>query len=121
MILIDTSVWIDHLRIGDKSVIGLLDSGRALIHPFVIGELALGSLRQRQTILALLQDLHQANAATDQEVLYFIDRNALAGLGIGYIDVHLLTSTQLTAGSCLWTRDKRRSTLGVGGPTSPLI
>lgn len=107
MILIDTSVWVDHLRAGDETVIGLLDSGRVLVHPFVIGELALGNLRQRQTILTALQDLPQANAATDQEVLHFIEQHALVGLGIGYVDVHLLASTQLTAGSSLWTRDKR--------------
>lgn len=107
MILIDTSVWVDHLRAGDKRVSDLLDSGGVLAHPFVIGELALGDLRQRRTILAALQDLPQAAAATDIEVLHFIERRALAGLGIGYVDAHLLASTQLIAGTSLWTRDKR--------------
>ncbi|HEX7761739.1 MAG TPA: type II toxin-antitoxin system VapC family toxin [Caulobacteraceae bacterium] len=107
MIIIDTSVWVDHLRVGDKAVAALLDAGRVLAHPFVVGELALGNLRQRQIILASLQDLPQANIATDQEVLHFIDRHALAGLGIGYVDAHLLASTLLTAGASLWTRDKR--------------
>jgi predicted nucleic acid-binding protein len=109
VILVDTSVWVDHLRFGDKIVVGLLDSGRVLVHPFVVGELALGNLRQRQAILASLQDLPQANLATDQEVLRFIERHALAGLGIGYVDAHLLASIRLTTGASLWTRDKRLS------------
>lgn len=109
MILIDTSVWVDHLRAGDEGVATLLDSGRVLSHPFVIGELALGHLRQRATIISALQNLPQASIATDAEVLLFIERHALAGLGIGYIDVHLLAATRLTAGSALWTRDKRLS------------
>ena len=107
MILLDTSVWVDHLRVGDKVVVNLLVSGRVLIHPFVLGELALGNLRQRQTIFSALQDLPAATMATDAEVLRFIDRHALAGLGIGYIDVHLLAATLLTSGSSLWTRDRR--------------
>jgi predicted nucleic acid-binding protein len=107
LILIDTSVWVDHLRVGDRTVAGLLDSNRVLAHPFVIGELALGQLRQREVILASLRDLPQAKTVTDPEVLHFIERHALTGLGIGYVDVHLLASTQLTAGSSLWTRDKR--------------
>ena len=109
MILVDTSVWVDHLRVGDTILESLLESGRVLVHPFVVGELALGKLQHRQTILVSLQDLPRANAATDQEVLHFIERHALAGLGIGYVDVHLLASTQLTPGSSLWTRDKRLS------------
>lgn len=109
MILVDTSVWVDHLRVGDTIVEALLEFGRVLVHPFVVGELALGKLRQRQAILASLQDLPRANAASDQEVLHFIERYALAGLGIGYVDVHLLAATQLTPGSSLWTRDKRLS------------
>jgi predicted nucleic acid-binding protein len=107
VILVDTSVWVDHLRVSDKIVARLLESGRVLVHPFIIGELALGNLRQRRVILASLQDLPQANFATDQEVLHFIERHALAGLGIGYIDAHLLVAVQLTAGASLWTRDKR--------------
>jgi hypothetical protein len=109
VILVDTSVWVDHLRVGDEILAGLLESGRVLVHPFVVGELALGKLRHRQTILASLQDLPRAIAATDPEVLHFIERHALAGCGIGYLDAHLLASTQLTPGSSLWTRDKRLS------------
>jgi hypothetical protein len=113
MILVDTSVWIDHLRSGDHGVAALLEAGRVLAHPFVIGELALGHLRQRQTILSALQDLPSADTATDAEVLLFIERQGLAGLGIGYVDAHLLAATRLTIGSALWTRDKRLS--GVAG------
>ena len=109
MILVDTSVWVQHLRVGDTTIAALLDAGRVLVHPFVVGELALGNLRQRQSILAFLGDLPWADVATDEEVLHFIERHGLAGLGIGYVDAHLLASAQLTPGSSLWTRDKRLS------------
>jgi hypothetical protein len=109
VILIDTSVWVDHLRGGDATVAALLDAGRVLAHPFVVGELALGKLRQRREILSALRDLPQATAATDAEMLLFIERHALAGLGIGYVDAHLLATARLTAGSALWTRDRRLS------------
>jgi len=85
----------------------MLDAGQVLGHPFVIGELALGSLRQRDVILTALQDLPQAVVASEIEVLKFIKVQALYGLGIGYVDAHLLASTRLTLGGSLWTRDKR--------------
>jgi predicted nucleic acid-binding protein len=107
MILIDTSVWIDHLRTANEVLSELLEAGSVLAHPFVIGEIALGYLRQREAILSALHDLPQATVATDPEVLAFIEGHALAGLGIGYVDVHLLASVRLTAGAALWTRDKR--------------
>jgi predicted nucleic acid-binding protein len=107
VILVDTSVWVDHLRVGDKTLAGLLDRGSVLAHAFVIGELALGDLRQRDLVLATLQDLPQASVATDREVLHFIGQHALFGLGIGYVDAHLLAAVRLTAGTALWTRDKR--------------
>lgn len=107
MILVDTSVWIDFLRTGDRVVEELLDTGRVLAHPFVIGEVALGHLRQRRTILTMLQGLPQATAATHAEVLSLIERQSLAGLGIGYVDAHLLASARLSAGSAFWTRDRR--------------
>jgi predicted nucleic acid-binding protein len=78
-----------------------------ITHPFVVGELALGHLRQRETVLSALQDLPQATAATNAEALAFIERNALSGFGVGYVDAHLLASTRLSAGSALWTRDGR--------------
>jgi predicted nucleic acid-binding protein len=118
VILVDTSVWVDHLRAGDEVLAGLLDAGRVLAHPFVVGELALGNLRQRDLILSALKDLPQAGVATDREVLHFVDQHLLFGLGIGYIDAHLLAAIRLTAGARLWTRDKRlkgaADRLGVG-------
>ncbi|WP_175671799.1 type II toxin-antitoxin system VapC family toxin [Burkholderia ambifaria] len=107
MILVDTSVWIDHLRAGDATLATLLEVERVLIHPFIIGELALGSMRDRQTVLDALRDLPAAAPATDDEVQRMIDVVPLHGLGIGYVDAHLLASVRLTGGSKLWTRDRR--------------
>jgi predicted nucleic acid-binding protein len=104
VILVDTSVWVDHLRAGDKVLGALLETGMVLAHPFVIGELA---LRQREAVLNALSDLPQASVATDAEVLHFIDRHGLFGRGIGYVDVHLLAGAQLTAGTKFWTSDTR--------------
>jgi len=106
VILVDSSVWVDHLRNSDATLARMLNSARVLAHPFVIGELALGTLRQREAMLAALQNLPQATVADDAEVLRFINQEALHGLGIGYVDAHLLASARLTAGGSLWTRDK---------------
>jgi predicted nucleic acid-binding protein len=106
VILVDTSVWVDHLRAGDATLAGLLEAGQVLAHPFVTGEVALGSLRQRALVLEALADLPQAPVATHAEVLDFIERHALFGRGIGYIDAHLLAATRLAAAT-FWTRDKR--------------
>ncbi len=113
MILVDTSIWIDHLRQRDERLSGLLDQGRVLAHPFVIGELALGNLQNRDAILGALQELPQAPVATDAEVLGFITGNGLHGMGIGYIDAHLLGATRLAPGAMLWTRDKRLLAAGM--------
>jgi predicted nucleic acid-binding protein len=107
VILVDTSVWVDHLRAGDARLAGLLDGGMVLAHPFVIGELALGNLARRETVLSALADLPRAVVATDAEVLHFIDRHNLFGRGVGYVDIHLLAAVRLTAGAQLWTRDRR--------------
>jgi len=107
MILVDTAVWVDHLRTGDRTLEHLLDEGQVLVHGFIIGELALGVLRQRVATLEALHELPQAETATDREVLQFIERDRLFGLGIGYIDAHLLASTRLTPDAQLWTRDRR--------------
>jgi len=113
MILVDTSVWIDHLRRGDAELIALLNEGQVLIHPFVIGELALGNLQNRDIVIGTLQSLPKISAASDDEVLHFIQHNTLHGTGIGYIDAHLLASVRLTPGTLLWTRDKRLLAEGV--------
>ena len=107
MILVDTSVWVDHLRATNERLIGLLEAGMVLTHPFVIGELALGNLSQRETVLNALSDLPRASLATDAEILTFITRHALFGRGVGYVDVHLLAAARLTTGARLWTTDRR--------------
>lgn len=107
MILVDTSIWIDHLRTRDEQLTQLLEAGQVLAHPFVTGELALGNLRNRDAVLGALQNMPQAAVATEPEVLRFIGEKGLFGLGIGYIDAHLLAAVLLTPGSLLWTRDKR--------------
>ncbi|MDP3746457.1 MAG: type II toxin-antitoxin system VapC family toxin [Phenylobacterium sp.] len=107
MILVDTSVWVDHLRSGDPDLAGRLETGEVLSHPFVIGELALGNLAQRATVLEALRNLPQATPASDDEVLGFIEAEALHGLGVGYVDAHLLASARLTRDARLWTRDRR--------------
>ena len=105
MILVDTSVWIDHFRRGNQFLVALLDTRDVLVHPFVVGELALGYLRSRDTIVSQLQLLPQANIATPDEVLKLVERRRLFGRGIGYVDVHLLAAVLLTAGTTLWTND----------------
>ena len=113
MILVDTSVWIDHLRTGDPVLAGLLDRAAVLGHVFVRGELACGNLRRRDEILALLADLPQAVVATDDEVLELIERRRLMGRGIGYVDAHLLVATRRTPGPaatpgwCGWRASSR--------------
>jgi len=107
LILVDTSVWVDHLRGGDAQLARLLDGGLVLMHPFVLGEIACGTLADRSGLLELLRQLPAAVVADDGEALAFIERLRLYGKGLGYIDVHLLASVALTQGTRLWTRDKR--------------
>ena len=107
MILVDTTVWVDHLRAGDNRLAGLLDGGLVVTHPFVIGEIALGHLSSRDEVLRLLGNLPKAIEATNSEVLEFINAHKLFGRGIGHIDSHLLASARLSGGVALWTRDKR--------------
>ncbi len=106
MILVDTSVWIDHLHAADRALAAHLLDGRVACHPFVIGELAVGSLRSRAEILELFGALPAAPIVSHGEVLMFIEAQALSGLGLGWIDVHLLASARL-AGDTLWTKDRR--------------
>ena len=107
MVLVDTSVWIDHFRKNDDVLADLLIKNNVLTHPFVRGELALGNLRQRESIFNLLDNLPQASVAYAEEINFFIAKNTLFGLGIGLIDVHLLASTQIAQNTKLWTRDKK--------------
>ena len=107
MILVDTSVWVDHLRDGDAQLSAQLEGSNVAMHAMVLGELACGNLRDRETVLALWRDLPQLPAATDAEALFFLERNRLWGRGIGYIDVHLLASVSLNAEARLWTWDRR--------------
>ena len=111
MILADTSIWIDHLRVGDHALAACLDEGQVLMHPFIIGELACGNLRNRAQLLALWRRLPQALVATHIEVMYFIEQQNLMGSGIGYVDAHLLTSARISGARGLWTRNRRLAAL----------
>lgn len=104
--IVDTSVWIDHFRQPNADLASFLDEGRVLTHPFVIGELACGSLARREEVLHLLEALPAAPVATHDEVMAFVDRYRLHGSGLGWIDVHLLASARLGRAS-LWSADKR--------------
>jgi predicted nucleic acid-binding protein len=106
MVLVDTSIWVHHLRQGGPSLERILNDGEVMCHPFIVGELACGNIRNRAEILSLLQILPQAMEVTHEEVLQFIERNHLMGKGLGYIDVHLCASALLT-GVPMWTYDKR--------------
>ena len=106
MILVDTSIWIDHLRSPNGRLIGLLDADLVSVHPWVVGELACGNLANRANALYLLRSLPRAAVASDDEVLFFIEKHSIAGKGVGYLDMHLLAAAAL--GSLkLWTRDRR--------------
>ncbi|WER46865.1 type II toxin-antitoxin system VapC family toxin [Cupriavidus sp. WKF15] len=107
MILVDTSVWIDHINASDPLLVSLLVEERVLAHPFVIGEISLGSLRNREVVLGALLDLPQAPIATPEETFYLIEREGLFNRGIGYVDTSLLASARLHPGATIWTRDKR--------------
>jgi predicted nucleic acid-binding protein len=105
MVLVDTSVWVDHFRRGLPELAEQLDAGVVVCHPFVLGELACGNLKNRREILELLQTLCTCPVASHEEVLHFVESNRLMGLGLGYIDMHLLASAKL-AGLPLWTLDR---------------
>ncbi len=104
IVLVDTSVWISHFRKGNAQLQDFLIEGKVACHPFIIGELACGNLKNRQEILALLEALPKTVLAGHEEVLYFIELHRLMGKGLGYIDTHLLASTQLSE-VLLWTLD----------------
>lgn len=111
MVLVDTSVWVDHLRSTDEQLIELLEHGRVFVHPMIIGELACGNLQNRKQILSLLKNLPHAVEATHDEVFLCLEKNELMGKGIGFVDMHLLASSLLSPGTLLWTRDRRLSDL----------
>lgn len=106
MILADTSIWIDHFCHSDPELRRIIEADALSCHPFVIGELALGSLRDRTSVLAFLAAQRQAAVATHDEIMTMIEQHGLFGMGIGYTDAHLLASVLLDHGA-LWTRDKR--------------
>ncbi len=106
MILVDASVWIDHIASAEPQLLSLLNGGDVITHPLVIGEVALGHIRNRTIVLGQLDKIVQAIVAADSEVRALIERRRLHGKGIGYIDVHLLASAVLTPRCFLWTRDR---------------
>jgi predicted nucleic acid-binding protein len=106
VILVDSSVWIDHFRKSGKHLSALLDTEAVCIHPYILGELACGNFKNRQRIIALLRTLPAVHKASNEEILYFIEQHRLDGRGIGLIDVHLLASC-LTDKCCIWTFDRR--------------
>jgi predicted nucleic acid-binding protein len=107
MILVDTSVWVDHLRTGEPRLADALNHGQVVVHPFVIGELACGNLRAREEVLHSLAHLPSARRASDEEAWFLIESRTLMGRGIGYVDVHLLAAALLDDEPRLWTRDRR--------------
>ncbi|HTH60546.1 MAG TPA: type II toxin-antitoxin system VapC family toxin [Paraburkholderia sp.] len=107
MILVDTSVWIDHLNASDPTLVTLLGEERVLVHPYVIAEISLRSLRARDAVLGALRDLPHSPVATPEETFFLIEREGLFNRGIGYADVSLLASARLQPGVTIWTRDKR--------------
>jgi predicted nucleic acid-binding protein len=111
MVLVDSSVWIDHLRKKDDVLSQLLMNGQVCIHPLIIGELACGNLRNRLSIIKLWQSLPHANHASHQEALHCLEKHSLFGKGIGFIDLHLLASTLLSTNTFLWTNDRRLKNL----------
>ncbi len=123
MILVDTSIWIDHLRSGNPTLTRLLDNSAVVTHPWVTGELALGNLNRRDEVIGLLHGLPQATVATSDEILRLIEQEVLYGAGIGYVDAQLLAAARLTPDTTLWTRDKRLSAittrLGLGFAPTP--
>lgn len=113
MVLVDTSVWVDHFRNGNDQLTHLLNDGDVICHHFIVGELACGSIKNRKEILSLLQALPRAVQANHQEILDFIEIKKIMGKGLGYIEVHLLASA-LLSNSLLWSLDKKLQDISVG-------
>jgi predicted nucleic acid-binding protein len=113
MILVDTSVWVDHLRLAETQLATLLVRGTVAMHPMIIGELACGNLRNRTELLSLWRNLPPIVQATHDEALYFLEQNRLMGKGVGWVDIHLLAAVALRGDALLWSRDKRLAGLAV--------
>ncbi len=107
MVLVDTAVWIDHLNIGVPDLVAQLEQARVCTHSMIIGEMAMGNLKNHDPVITLLSDLSGVSEATHAEVLQLIDAQQLSGKGLSLVDVHLLAATLLTPDTVLWTRDKR--------------
>ena len=118
MILVDTSIWVDHLRCGVPQLTAALQAGEVFIHPWVVGELACGNLRDRRRVLQLLQGLPSACVATPAEVLTLIEQQQLMGRGIGFVDAQLLASARLSP-CTLWTQDRRLAELAAALGVNP--
>ena len=106
MILVDTSIWISHFRLGHETLTDLLNAGEVVIHPFIIGELSCGNLPNRKKVIYLLSMIPRAATASDNEALKLLEENSLYGLGLGWVDLHLLASAIISHAK-LWTLDKR--------------
>ncbi len=115
MVIVDTSVWVAHLRVGSRRLHELLDNTQVMSHDFIVGELACGNLKRRREILDLFEALPRAPLLSQKEVLYFIEHHSLMGTGIGFVDAHLLASAQLS-NVPLWTLDSslRRAAASLG-------
>jgi predicted nucleic acid-binding protein len=122
VILVDTSVWMDHLRAGSAELSALLSGGLVMTHPFVLGELACGNLKQRDQFLKYLMALPAATPATDSNVKHLVEQRKLWGKGIGWVDAHLLASTLIT-GCRFWTTDRQlgRVAVELGIPGRPIF
>ena len=112
MVLVDTSIWVAHLRNGNRQLERLLMDVQVICHPFIIGELACGNINNRNEILSLLKSLPLAPVLEFDEFLFFIDENQLMRIGIGFVDVHILASAKLS-GTLLWTADKRLNSAAI--------
>jgi len=113
MILPDTAIWIDHIHGKNDQLAALLRGDQVLMHPFVLGEIALGSMKHYDSILESLLTLKQAPIVSDEEVRFMIKRHKIMGTGVGYTDAHILASVTVVDGASIWTRDKRLSAVAL--------
>ena len=112
MVIVDTSIWVNHLRKGSPHLEELLLNAKAVCHPFIIGELACGNIKNRNEFLSLIETLPMAPTIDPDEFLYFIEKNRLMGKGVGFVDIHLLASACLSE-IPLWTSDKKLKSVSI--------